>query len=158
MGVSRFFGAVIVGCVLAVAATATSVRAQSGHPGPAQAQGTDDLDALKQVVQLFQSGKYTEATEIAEGLLALAERKFSPDHPNVAILLNTLGELYRIQGRYAEAEPLYKRSLAIYEKTLDPDRPAVATTLNSQALLYQVQGRYAEAEPLYKRSLALPDT
>jgi hypothetical protein len=68
-------------------------------PPEAQAQGPDDLDALNhQVVQLFQSGKYAAATEIAKKSLALAERKFGPYHPQVADPLNNLAELYSAQG------------------------------------------------------------
>ena len=48
--------------------------------------------------------------------LAILEKALGPDHPDVAVSLNNLGELYRAQGRYAQAEPLYKRSLAIWEK------------------------------------------
>jgi tetratricopeptide (TPR) repeat protein len=85
-------------------------------------KGTDDLDAHnKQVVTLYRQGNYAEATEITKRLLALAEEKFGPDHPDVGQSLNNLAELYRAQGRYAEVEPLYKRSLVLYEKALGPD-------------------------------------
>jgi tetratricopeptide (TPR) repeat protein len=76
-------------------------------------------------------------------------------HPDVAISLNNLAELYRNQGRYAEAEPLYQRSLAIKEKTLGKDHPGVATSLNNLAGLYDRQRKYAQAELLYQRSLAI---
>jgi esterase/lipase superfamily enzyme len=78
-----------------------------------------------------------------------------PDHPNVGLPLNNLGELYGQQRRYAEAEALIKRSLSIKEKAQGPDHPDVATPLNNLALLYYARGRYSEAEPLYKRSLAI---
>jgi hypothetical protein len=58
-----------------------------------------------------------------------------PNHPDVALLLNNLAELYRIQGHYGDAEPLDKRSLAIREETLDPDHPDVAQSLNNLALV-----------------------
>ena len=73
----------------------------------------------------------------------------------MALALNNLGELYRVQGRYAEAEPLQKRALALGEKALGPNHPSVAASLNYLAGLYDNQARYAEAEPLYKRSLAI---
>jgi CHAT domain-containing protein/tetratricopeptide (TPR) repeat protein len=106
-------------------------------------------------VTLFGQGKYAEATEVAKCSLALTEKKFGPEHPDVGGSLNNLAELYRAQGRYAEAEPLYKRALAIREKALGPDHPDVGDSLNNFALLYDRQGRYAEAEPLYKRALAI---
>jgi len=98
---------------------------------------------------------YAEAEPLYKRSLAIGEKARGTDHPNVAVSLNNLAELYRNQGHYAEAEPLLKRALAIREKVFGPDHPAVATALNNLALLYKTQGRYAEAEPLYKRSLAI---
>jgi len=109
----------------------------------------------KQVVTLYQQGRFSEATEIAEEVLQLREKALGPDHPNVAISLNNLAALYEAQGKYAEAEPLYKRLLEIREKALGPDHPNVAISLNNLAELYRVQCKYAEAEPLYKRSLEI---
>jgi tetratricopeptide (TPR) repeat protein/CHAT domain-containing protein len=124
-------------------------------PLSAQAQ-RDDIDALnREVAQLYQAGQYPKATELAKQLVELSERKFGPDHPNLAVALNNLALLYDEQGRYPEAEPLYERVLTIDEKALGPDHPDVATALNNLAWLYYLQGRYAEGEALYKRSLAI---
>ena len=41
----------------------------------------DDLDALnRQIVELFQAGKYAQATPMAEQALALTGRRLGPDH------------------------------------------------------------------------------
>ena len=135
------------GFALLVAMTAGvgSVRAQD-----------DDLDALnQQVVELYQAGKYAEATPIAERMLGLTERRFGPDHPQVGTSLNDLALLYRTQGRYADAEPLYKRDLGIVEKAFGPDHLEVSATLISLAIIYQAQGRYADAELQLNRALAI---
>jgi CHAT domain-containing protein/Flp pilus assembly protein TadD len=87
--------------------------------------------------------------------LAIKEKVFGSDNPDVAAPLNNLAGLYRDHGRYAEAVPLFERALAIREKANGPDDPDVAATLNGLALLYQGQGRYGDAELLYKRSLAI---
>ena len=99
--------------------------------------------------------RYTDAEPLYKRSLAIYEKALGPDHPDVALSLNNLAELYRTQGRDADAEPLIKRSLAIREKTLGPNHPDVALSLNNLAALYQMQGRYADAEPLYKRSVAI---
>jgi tetratricopeptide (TPR) repeat protein len=109
------------------------------------------------VAQLYQAGKYAEATEIAEESLVLAVGKFGPDHPQVVTSLNNLAELNYRQDRYAEAEPLYKRCLAIDEKALGSGYPDVGQCLNNLALLYNAQDRYAEAEPIFKRALAIAE-
>ena len=76
----------------------------SSGPIWAQAQRPDDLDALsRQVVQLYQAGKYVEATGTAKRLLSLAERKFGADHPSVAADLNNLALHYDSQGRWVGA-------------------------------------------------------
>jgi tetratricopeptide (TPR) repeat protein len=99
---------IMLAALLMVIAAPMQARAQ---------QGTDDLDALnKQVLTLYRQGKYAEATEIAKRSLALAEKKFGPDHPDIGQSLNNLAALYDSQGRYAEAEPLYKRALTICER------------------------------------------
>jgi CHAT domain-containing protein len=89
--------------------------------------------------------------------LAIKEKAFGPDHPDVALSLNNLAQLYHAQGRYTDAEPMYKRSLTIREKTLGADHPDVAASLNNLAELYRTQGRYADAESRYKRSLAIKE-
>jgi tetratricopeptide (TPR) repeat protein len=114
-------------------AVALLVFIASSLPIWVQAQGPDDLSALNlQVDQLYQAGKYAEATNIAKKSLVFAETKFGPDHPAVATSLNNLAMLYGAQGRYAEAEALYRRSLAIREKALGPEHPN-ATSLRSFA-------------------------
>ncbi len=45
--------------------------------------------------------------------LAIDEKSFGPDHPNVAIDLNNLAQLLQATNRLAEAEPLMRRALAI---------------------------------------------
>jgi CHAT domain-containing protein len=127
-------------------------------PRAALAQGLDEAyDLTQQVTQLYNQGRYSEATPLAQRALTIREKILGPDHPDVATSLNNLAELYQTQGRYADAEPFYKRALGIWEKTLGPDHPNVALSLNNLAFLYLEQGRYADAEPLYQRSLAIKE-
>ncbi|MFH1371767.1 MAG: tetratricopeptide repeat protein [Planctomycetota bacterium] len=48
--------------------------------------------------------------------LAIDEASFGKDHPDVAIDLNNLAQLYKATNRYPEAEPLMKRHLVIFIK------------------------------------------
>jgi tetratricopeptide (TPR) repeat protein len=91
-------------------------------------QNLTEADALnKKVNELYNAGKYAEATPLAQRLLAIREKTFGPDHRNVATTLNTLALLYDRQGKTADAEPLYKRSLAIREKALGPAMQVITT-------------------------------
>ena len=89
---------------------------------------------------LAERGLFAEAESLHKRSLAIREKALGRDHPDVALSLNNLAELYRNQGKYAEAEPLYGRSLAIREKALVPDHYDVAESLNNLALLYRYQG------------------
>jgi tetratricopeptide (TPR) repeat protein len=136
---------VLVVCLMAVGSLA------------AKAQPSDELLSLDQrILQLYKTGKYAEATDVAKRALTLAEGRFGTDHPNVTPQLTILGNMFRAQGRYAEAEPLFKRALSILEKTRGPDA-TVGTSLSNLAEVYRAEGRYGEAEPLYKRALAITE-
>jgi len=82
-------------------------------------------------MMLYRQGRYDRAVVVAKKALQVAEQAGEFNHPDVAMSLNNLAELYRTQGQYAQAEPLYKRSLAIWEKALGPDHPDVAMSLNN---------------------------
>jgi tetratricopeptide (TPR) repeat protein len=106
-------------------------------PHAALAQGLDEAAALnQQVIQLYNHGRYSEATPLAQRALTIREKALSPDHPDIAGSLNSLASLYRAQGRYADAESLFDRSLAIREKVFGPAHPEVAGSLNNLALLF----------------------
>ena len=96
-----------------------------------------------------------EAEPLYRRALAIDERSYGPDHPDVARALNNLAELLQATNRLAEAEPLYRRALAIDERSYGPDHPTVA--LNNLAELLQATNRLAEAEPLYRRALAIDE-
>jgi tetratricopeptide (TPR) repeat protein len=104
-----------------------------------------------------EQGQFTQAAQLLQQALTLAERALGSDDVYLGAILTNLAILYRAQGRYAEAEPLYMRTLATCEQTLGLDHPETATTLQNLAILYRAQGRYAEAEPLFQRSLVISE-
>ena len=99
--------------------------------------------------------EHEEAEPLCRRALAIDEKSFGPDHPNVAIRLNNLALLLRDTNRLAEAGPLYRRALAIDEKSFGPDHSNVARGLNNLAGLLRDTNRLAEAEPLYRRALRI---
>ena len=118
--------------------------------------GDYEKDALDQEFMEFcRRGDYDRATEAAEKLYRITEKTVGPDHPDMAMRLNTLADCYKKKGRYADAEPLYRHALVIMEKVYGMDHSNVAVNLNHLADLYYAQGRYTEAEPLCNRSLAI---
>ena len=100
-------------------------------------------------------GQFGAAEPLYRRALAIDERSYGPDHPDVARDLNNLAVLLRATNRLAEADPLYRRALAIGERSYGPDHPTVARALSNLASLLQDTNRLDEAEPLYRRALAI---
>jgi CHAT domain-containing protein/tetratricopeptide (TPR) repeat protein len=129
-----------------------ALAAGSSLVAPSLAGDTAALSA--KINELSRAGKYSEAIPLAQGQLDSLEKKYGPNHRDVAGALNNLAQIYGSQGRDAEAEPLLKRAIAILDKA-GLNSVEVAPELNNLAALYQRQERYAEAEPLFKRALAI---
>jgi tetratricopeptide (TPR) repeat protein len=102
-------------------------------------------------------GNFAEAEPLMRRALAVDERSFGPNHPNVATCLNNLAALLHDTNRLDEAEPLYRRALAIDELSFGAHEPKVATCLNNLAQLLQATDRLEESESLYRRALAIDE-
>ncbi len=103
--------------------------ASPSGPGNAPAEPAIEPDLLKldqQVFQLFQAGDYEQSAKIAEQALALAEQRYGPDHPTVAVQLRFLAQALTAAGRNEEAERTIRRALAIDEKAFGPEASATA--------------------------------
>ncbi|CAM9324990.1 unnamed protein product [Ectocarpus sp. 13 AM-2016] len=121
-------------------------RARAPEYGPVDQQPGGDVGCVFSALSIsitFQ-GKYDEAESLYVRTLAILEKIYDPDHPDVATGLNNWAQFLRDQGKYEEAEPLYVRSLAIHEKVYGTDHPAVASGLNNWAefLRHQVRGMH----------------
>ena len=67
-----------------------------------------EWDVLNQeAIDLYRQGKYDRAVVVAQKALEVAEQNVGRDHPDVALSLNNLAELYRTQGDYAKATQLH---------------------------------------------------
>ena len=87
--------------------------------------------------------------------MKILERVHGQEHPDVAVSISHLAELYRTQGQYRNAESMFQRSLAIRRRIYGEVHHEVATSLNELAALYQALGRREEAVPLYQQSLRI---
>jgi tetratricopeptide (TPR) repeat protein len=106
-------------------------------------------------VYLSERAEYGLAEILAKRAVAIREKAFGLDHPDVAMSLNELAIVRYRQGRYDEAVQVQKRALAIREKAYGADHPDIARSLHNLANIAYEQGRYDEAEPLQKRALAI---
>jgi len=102
-------------------------------------------------------GDYAKARELYERALAIFEKHLGQNHPNVATLVNNLGEVYISLGDYAKARELCERALAIFEKHLGQNHPNVAMLVNNLGSVYKSLGDYAKARELFERALAIDE-
>lgn len=141
---------------LMAAALAAAILA-CGPCGGLRAEAQEPVEALGARFQsLIREGKYDDAAQVMQRIIAVAEQELGADDPSVAAALDGLGTLYTTQNRHAEAEPFFRRALAIREKTLGPDDQTVAQTLNGLATVYHHAGPYNEAEAIEKRPRMVP--
>ncbi len=110
----------------------------------------------RQVIKLYNEGKYKEAIPLAKRVLAIREKILGKDHSSVATSLNNLALLYDSKGEYSLVESLYQRAIAIDENALGKDHP-FTNSLNNLAAFYVAQGKYMQAEPLFQRALAIDE-
>ena len=115
----------------------------------------DTLTARNNLAGAYEDvGRFGEAIELYERVLADQERILGPDHPDTLTARNNLAGAYDSAGRFGEAIELYKRVLADQERILGPDHPDTLTTRNNLAVAYHSAGRFGEAVELFEQVLA----
>ena len=88
---------------------------------------------------------YSEALEYYQKSLAILEKVYGQEHPDIATSYNNIGEVYRSQGKYPEALEYYKKCLAIRKKVYSQEHLFIATTYNNIGAVYNSEGKYSEA-------------
>ena len=115
----------------------------------------DTLTARNNLAGAYEDvGRFGEAIELYERVLADQEQVLGPDHPDTLTTRNNLAVAYRSAGRFGEAIELFERVLAEQERVLGSDHPDTLITRNNLAGAYDSAGRFGEAIELYKRVLA----
>ena len=92
-------------------------------------------------------GRYIQSGQLAlqRGRRDRAEKQFmaalkeaeamGEQNPRLAITLNLLGEVCRMQGKFQKAEEFFKRALALGEKSLGKDNPEFTKIVDNYAKL-----------------------
>ena len=103
--------------------------------------------------ELVLEGRFTEAKDLLERAISLAEATLRPGHPSIALYLRYLATPLQELGNLAGARALQERALSIAEQAFPPDDPAIAEQLNDLADTLRLQGEYTAARPLFERAL-----
>ena len=114
-------------------------------------------DRMGMGIVRWQQKRFADADTLMRSALAVQERLWGPDSPDLASSFNNLGALYWSMGRYNDALPLYERTRKVFERTLEPGHPRMASILNNLAETYWKLHRYSEAEPMFRRALAIKE-
>ncbi len=112
-------------------------------------------DLNGRMTRLYGQGQYGAAAQLAEQALQIHKTVLGERHPDTAVSLSDLGQLYQSQGDYPKAEPLLKQAWEINKTVLGERHPATAGSLNILAGLYDSQGEYRKAEQLYQQALKI---
>ncbi len=100
-------------------------------------------------------GLYPEADTLLRRGVAVAERLYGPDHPEVAARLTDLGTVLKELGELAPAESVLERAVAIRRRALGAGHVDVATSMGELASVLVHAGRYERAESLYRAVMAV---
>jgi tetratricopeptide (TPR) repeat protein len=101
--------------------------------------------------------KFPMAEQFFKEAVASCESALGPNHPVMAMPLESLANGYFRENKYDEAVPLYDRILKIAEHGARMQELEVARRARNLADAYFSARRYAEAEPLYMRALRLAE-
>lgn len=108
-----------------------------------------------QATQLYQQGRFAEALPLFQEVLTIREAELGENHPDVAISLNNLGEIYRAQGDYDATLPLFERAQSIRENIYGRDHIITADSLMNVAVTLKAKGNYDTALSLFERALSI---
>lgn len=100
---------------------------------------------------------YPGAEELLDEAIAIAERRFYPDHAAVAPMLDAKCYCAINQNNWSDAEQLAKRSLQIKQRCELGTATDVVETMRTLAVIQMQLGKFAEAEALLKKGLTLTD-
>ncbi len=120
------------------------------QPATEESLGSEDEDIARETLEELSvdQDKLAEAEPLLQRSLAIWQKVFGPEHPNVAQSLSLLAVLYNAQEKYEEAERLFQRALAIWEAVWEknPEESHGFTAMNgmsfNHAMLFMFYERW----------------
>lgn len=111
----------------------------------------------KKIFDSFGEEKDNQALSLGQRVLAIQEAVLGPMHPDVAISLLYLAEIYKNRMEPERALTLSQRALEIQAASLGRAHPNIALSLSGLARLYQEKSQYSKAVPLAQRALRIQE-
>lgn len=103
----------------------------------------------------FATGDYRGAERLYRQALAAGEHTFGRDSRETAVLVNSLGVVYKHLGQFRDAGRCYRRVLSILMERDDTGPADLAALYHNLGGLEHARRRFARGEPFARRSVAL---
>ncbi len=100
-------------------------------------------------------GEFGPALAELQQALAISQKVWGHDHPNVAAALGNLGIVLMELGRFEEARESHEEALAIRRAVFGPEHPDVATCLSNLGGVLTCLGLLQEAKEMLELALAI---
>jgi C4-dicarboxylate-specific signal transduction histidine kinase len=98
----------------------------------------------------FYAKKHTQAENCLQRALTIKEKILGNEHPDTAITLCNLGNVYGDEGKFNKADEYLQRALAIRVKKLRKDHPDIVISLNNLGSLYARKKDFDKAYEYYQ--------
>ena len=116
-----------------------------------------DLNAV--LADVYQDlGLYPQSEARLRTTIALREKLFAPDSPELGNAFSALGTALEMQGQLADSELAFRRALAVRQKAHGPRHAAVTHATTKLAHLLRDQHKDAEAKALFAEAYAARET
>ncbi|CAF1029056.1 unnamed protein product [Adineta steineri] len=100
-------------------------------------------------------GKYQEALTLYEKSLAIYQKTFSPNDPELAKSYGNIGEVHRHMGNYPKALSSHEKAIEIRQQSLPPNHPDLAASYNNIGNVHYNMGDYPKALSYYEKDLEI---
>jgi tetratricopeptide (TPR) repeat protein len=103
----------------------------------------------------YHQGKYQEAIQLYEEAIEIRQRSLSPNHSDLSMSYNNIGNVYGALGMYPKALSSHKKALEIRLQSLPPNHPDLAMSYDSIGSVSYYLGEYSEALPFHEKALQI---
>ena len=97
----------------------------------------------------------TRARELHEQALAMRQRLYAGDHPDIARSLNNVGVILTDLGDFGGARQLFEQTLAMRQRLHEGDHWEIGLSLHNLAEGLRELGEHTRARELYEQALAM---
>src|SRR5215210_1466133 len=101
-------------------------------------------------------GELTEKIRLAENAAGVARKAFGPNHPNLALSLEKLGDLSMANDERDGAESCYREALVAH--AANHDLPAIARIAGNLAWVCTLQENPTDAKRFYEQAITATET